>query len=457
MAKAAIYTRISSDPTRERLGVQRQEETCRQLCQTRRWDVVAVFEDDDRSAYSGKARPSYLAMLDAIEAKTVDAVVAWHPDRLHRSPLELEHFITLVETHGTQVATVQAGTYDLTTPSGRMSARIVGAVARGESEHKSERAKLKHLQMAKAGEWSGGGTRPYGFQADRVTIDRREATVIRDAVARVLAGDTLHAIARDLNERNILTPTGRQWTTGVLSRLLTSARIAGWREHRGVFTAEATWKPIIGLDDLHAVRSVLRNPDRRVNQNSRRYLLTGFLYCSGCGAPMVARPKTDKRKQYVCAGGVNFKGCGKRSCIADPLDDFVTGAVLSYIEGVDLDERVTPLTEVVRDVVDETERRLDELAEMFAAGEIGRREWVTARAALDARLTELRGEETAAVGRRSTLADVANLRDAETEWDDLPIQRQRAVLEAVVDRVVLGPAVAGRNVFDPARVEIVWR
>ena len=48
--------------------------------------------------------------------------------------LELEDLIDLLETSGTSVRTVQAGLVDLTTASGRMSARIIGAVARPESD-----------------------------------------------------------------------------------------------------------------------------------------------------------------------------------------------------------------------------------------------------------------------------------------------------------------------------------
>src|SRR5262245_34843096 len=137
--RAAIYTRISSDPNDTQLGVRRQEADCREHCRQRGWTVGAVFTDNDTSAYSGKPRKHYDEMLLALKAGEVDAVVAWHPDRLHRAPKELEAFIDLIDATGAAVATVKAGDYDLTTPTGRMTARIVGAVARHESEHKSTR------------------------------------------------------------------------------------------------------------------------------------------------------------------------------------------------------------------------------------------------------------------------------------------------------------------------------
>jgi len=52
--------------------------------------------DNDVSAFSGVARPAYLELLERIRDGSADAVVAWHPDRLHRSLRELEEFITAV-------------------------------------------------------------------------------------------------------------------------------------------------------------------------------------------------------------------------------------------------------------------------------------------------------------------------------------------------------------------------
>jgi DNA invertase Pin-like site-specific DNA recombinase len=68
------------------------------------------FEDNDRSAYSGKRRLAYEQMLTAVEKRGLDAIVTWHNDRLHRSPRELEAFIDLVERRGIRVAWSAAAT-----------------------------------------------------------------------------------------------------------------------------------------------------------------------------------------------------------------------------------------------------------------------------------------------------------------------------------------------------------
>ena len=69
--KAAIYTRISADQTGERLGVTRQLEECLALADRMGWEVVDRFDDNDLSAFSGKTRPGFEAMLDGNEARRV--------------------------------------------------------------------------------------------------------------------------------------------------------------------------------------------------------------------------------------------------------------------------------------------------------------------------------------------------------------------------------------------------
>ncbi|MFP5317020.1 MAG: recombinase family protein, partial [Acidimicrobiia bacterium] len=49
--KAGVYTRISSDPSGERAGVDRQRADCEAHCKARGWEVVEVFCDNDASAY----------------------------------------------------------------------------------------------------------------------------------------------------------------------------------------------------------------------------------------------------------------------------------------------------------------------------------------------------------------------------------------------------------------------
>jgi site-specific DNA recombinase len=235
--RAVIYCRISQDRTGAGLGVDRQEQDCRALADRLGWEVVAVHADNDLSAYSGKPRPGYQALLADLRTGVADAVIAWHTDRLHRrsgrdSSGALDEYIDLCQARDIPTQTVQAGALDLSTASGRMTARIHAAVARGEVEHQIERQVAARRQAATAGRWQGN-KRPFGYQADGVTVVPSEAEALRWAAAQVLAGTSLRTIARDLTTRGVKTSAGGPWDPRTLGRVLRRPRNAGLSVYRG--------------------------------------------------------------------------------------------------------------------------------------------------------------------------------------------------------------------------------
>jgi DNA invertase Pin-like site-specific DNA recombinase len=145
--RAAIYARISHDPDKKNgdrhddepqppgkggdgLGVARQEQDCRELAAHLHLKVTEVYVDNDLSAYSGKRRPGFEDMLDAMKNRQFDALICWHTDRLYRSLKDLERLIDIAELARVPIRTVQGGELDLSISAGWMVARILGSVAR---------------------------------------------------------------------------------------------------------------------------------------------------------------------------------------------------------------------------------------------------------------------------------------------------------------------------------------
>ena len=183
IVRVDFYVRISQDREGGGLGVARQEEDCRALCAWLGWQVAGVYTDNDVSAYSGKPRPEWTRLLRDIAAGDVNAICCWHVDRLTRTPRELEDVIDLHDNAGVQLATV-TGEIDLSTPTGRLVARTLGAAARHESEHKSERQRRAQLQAAQQSKPHTAGQRGYGYGPDRLTVISNEAGMIPEASQR---------------------------------------------------------------------------------------------------------------------------------------------------------------------------------------------------------------------------------------------------------------------------------
>jgi len=157
--RVAIYTRISDDREGKAAGVARKLKDCRALAETRGWNVSEVYTDNDRSAYSGKQRPEYERLIDDIRERRVDGLIVWHLDRLHRSPLELEHFVKVCDDAKLRHVATVTGDLDLADGDGPFNARIVTAVARKSSDDMARRIRRKHEELADAGKISGGGSR----------------------------------------------------------------------------------------------------------------------------------------------------------------------------------------------------------------------------------------------------------------------------------------------------------
>ena len=462
VVRAGIYARISSDREGDQLGVTRQIEDCRRFAERCGYTVDEVYVDDDISAWSGKPRPEFQRMLEDLRSRRIGAVLAWHLDRLTRHPRELEAFIDLCDELGVELGCV-TGDVDLGSHIGRLTARMLGGLARYESDHKSERIRRKHEEIAAKGQVSGGGSRPYGYESDKVTIRAAEAAIVRECAKRLLAGEPVRSIARDLNERGVTSASGGAWSPQSLRRMLASPRISGQRIHRGEIVAKAVWPALISPEDGAKIRSLLANPERRTNKTARRYLLGGLLVCSHCGERLVARPRSGGKRRYACAKGPGFSGCGKTYINADDVERFVTEAVLIRLDSAALQrvierrQRRAPDAQRWLEEMEQAQAQQVELAAAYGNREISMDELRAARKPIEQRLTNAR-KQLGKLSRSSVLDRYVGNGDAlRADWDALDLSQQHAIVAAVVDSVVVGPARRGYNRFDESRLTPVWR
>jgi site-specific DNA recombinase len=457
---AAIYTRISNDPTGREFGVTRQLEDCQALAERLGWDVVATHTDNDLSAYNGKTRPGFEAMLDGMKRGEFDALICWHTDRLYRSMKDLERLIDVADAGRVQLRTVNGGDLDLSNSSGRMLARILGSVARQESEHKGERQKRANAQRADTGSW-WSSNRCFGYTQAGEPLEP-EAAMIRAAAADVLAGTSLRAIARQWNESGVASTRGAQWNTSRLKRLLINPRYAALRTYRGKITGPGDWEAVLDADTHTGLLAVLRDPERGgAVSYERKYIGSHRFICGICRAPMEHAMSThaDGRTfhRYRCTAAAHL------SRTQPELDNLVEGVVLGYLNddtklaallahddksAVDLDELRTRRAALVA--------RKDELATLFTDGVLDgpavRRESGNLTAKIGSIDSALAG-----LVRRNPVADL--VKDGpelvETRWSALTPDLKGKFIDELFT-VVVHPAPRGRY-FKPEFVEFVWK
>lgn len=445
--KAAVYLRQSLDRDGQGLAVERQRQDCTALCTARGWDPIE-YVDNSISASTGKARPAYARMLEDIGAGRIQGVVAWDLDRLHRQPIELEHFINLADKHRLSLATV-TGDVDLSTDNGRLYARIKGSVAKAEVERKSARQRRAGLQRAEAGKpW--GPHRPFGFQDDKTTHDAEEADVIRGMYADLLAGLSQHEIARNLNARGTQTTRGGEWVQSTVRELLRNPRNAGLRRYKGEIIGKGSWEPIVSEETWRV--ALQRMTGGGNGGGPRKHLLAGIAKCGVCGANMVTAYLPGKVRTYACTTGKHV------ARNAEAVEMQVTETILAVLNSAPLPsltvDKNAPKFSELSEQADTLRRRLDSLAVEFADGDLTASQL---RAATD-RMQERIAEIEQAMTKRSTSAALAPLvgsADMRKTWEGLSVARRRSIIDALA--VVTVHPVKNRRNPEPESVEVAPR
>lgn len=469
MERAVVYTRISRDAAGQQAGVRRQEDDCRALAARNGWTVTKVFLDNDTSAYSGTPRPGYQAMLAAIRAGRVDVVIVWHVDRLYRRVADLEEYITTCQPANVPTFAVQSGPLDLTTPSGRMVARQLGAVAQYESEQKGERQRRANLQRAQEGRHFGT-RRPFGYERDGVTVREDEAQAIRDACRWILDGVAQAEVARRWNAAGHRTPqAGNEWTAPVVNRTLRTARLAGIKTYRGEVVRDqlgepvpVEWPAVVDRDLWRAVQAKLTEPGRQSWPSSNRLLLSGVAVCDQCGAFIHSGGTRNGSHRYRCS---NMGGHVYRK--AEPVDDYVEALAVARLRQPDaLDVFGTKTLgddpAEIRAELAELQQREDAMAEAFADGSVTIGQLKAANKRAQERRAEL--EARLPAPGSPTLAELTAAPDVAAAWEALDVETRRLVIDTLMEVRLTAPGTKENAYLDwragivnPQTVKIRWR
>jgi site-specific DNA recombinase len=476
--RVAIYCRLSKPGGR---SVERQEQDGRKLAQERGWDVVAVFNEwGSASPHARRPRKQWRALVEGVEAGQFDAVILWMEDRSSRDVIAAGELVKAAQAVGMTRLVLPSLNYDLSDPED--VAKFYGeiAAAQREAAKTSKRTKRALLEKAEAGEPNYGGMRPFGTMGRCKIIgeDGRPQTVpivteqqaadervlIDKAADRIIAGDSLRGICSDWNDAGVASSRNGPWRNNTLRNLLLSPRMIGKREHNGqLYDGDPRYfPPILTQAKWHAVKAVLEDPSRRTTMRAGvpAHLCTGLAFCGVCERPLRARMMHsrygDPYRVYYCHAP-NARGAYHVTRHADKVDALITEAVFAAVESEDFNQAADALgdddpTKPYYGRLAELQTLKDKLEDKFARD-------VISEAAFKRNMDGFESEEEqcwAAIGRlkddrvRSHLPH--NLREL---WPDYSLDRRRAILRAVIDRIDIDPQ-HGRT-FDPDAVRLTVR
>lgn len=336
-----IYGRYSSHAQKD-ISIEQQVEKCRELSAEFGIEISEVYAD---RAISGRTdrRPEFQRMLkDAAKGKFC-YVLAWKSNRIGRNMMEALINEARLNELGVRLLYVEEDFDD--SAAGRFAARSMMNVNQFYSENMSEDIKRGMENNAMNCKVTNG-TIPFGYRRGddlRYELDPPKDGVVREIFSRVLCGDRLIDIARDLNRRGIRTSKGAEWNRGSFHSILSNERYTGVYIYDGI-RVEGGIPQIIDKGTFFRVQEVLKvkkNPVGR-HRKTGSYALTGKLFCGHCKSPMIGVSGTSKQKNlhyyYVCKGKRAKNGCLKENVRRDWIEEQVATAIKNHVLNDDVAE-----------------------------------------------------------------------------------------------------------------------
>lgn len=420
-----------------RLSVEKEETTSpeRQREHVQHWTdgpsvmgtVVGWAEDLDVSGGMNPFKRPQLGPWLTKRADEFDVIAVWKLDRLTRRSRHFAELVDWCEENGKFIVSTTEG-FDLSTPMGKMFARIIAAFAEGEWDTIRARSLDASRKLREKGAWFGG-VLPFGYRfADRegggkmLVQDAEYGPLLRRLHERIINGATAYSLVRELNADGIPTwrdhlriqsgdkPRDKPWHPKAIKTALCNPRTWGVLLHNGEIVEDdegepvfITDEPILTREEWAQVSAILTARTGGPRAPQADTLLSGVARCGvdagniNSKANNVKRPngKIDHYNNYQCQYGYTGRADQCRLVIRqDGLDRVVEAALLSLMGPLPVLERVSSTVSAQRADLAAVEARLTRLEEDFIAGkydsDVAQETYFRTLSALSSKVAKLR-------------------------------------------------------------------
>ena len=381
----ALYLRLSRDDTdidgrikTESNSISSQRELLREYVQSHEdLQIFDIYIDDGYSGADFK-RPEFERMMEDIRAGKVNCVIVKDLSRFGRDYIEAGRFIqkTFPAFHVRFIAVTD--NYDSLSADTTDSALVLpiknfvnDSYCRDISVKVKAHQKVKRLEGKCISAFTVYGYLKSPNDKNQLIIDEYAADVVRKIFSWKIAGMSLGAIAKRLNDLGILSPmeykkslgikfsTGfesagtAKWAAASVKRILVNRVYIGYMEqgkqekisykvNKRIVKPEHEWiqvknthEAIISETDFKVVQELLKFDGRTSVDTNTANLFSGILMCADCKTPMIKRVNTYKGKKkvfYICQTKNKSLGCTRHSIEEDVLKKILLGEIKTWID-----------------------------------------------------------------------------------------------------------------------------
>jgi DNA invertase Pin-like site-specific DNA recombinase len=436
------------------------------------------FDDKALSAWDESVeRKGWEAFLAELDTGRHRAAMSYHADRLSRNGQDTERLLSVGARWGIVLITPE-GVYDLGNDDSRAMFRMLAAMTINQSDAGSRRARNHKAEARRQGNLriTHGGPPPLGFRQGRDDweVDPEGAEYLNEAARRVLAGEPIEAVHRDLGPITT-SPAGPDSPGRPVSvKMLRAALVRP--VSAGIITEDGQE---IGVADQGGPLDEPTFRKLAVNFGSRkrgrpvetgRYWAGPVLRCGKCGNQLtgerVRKRGTDQfTDYYACKNphkGLQPHPCHGCSVPAEDVHALLADAVMAFAE--------TPAARRAAARGPETAARRAELDAQLAdlldqSADLDAKRLRIRQPVARARYDALAAEAEAMIA--SIEAELAELERIEAEpgvpvvidWDAMtPAEKLATVAEAVETPIVVQPGNGGGAALSAAdRIDLTPR
>ena len=230
MKHVVIYARVSSNAMDQLESLKAQISGLTKFVSGHNnWKLVDIHIDI-ASAKKDSARPAFHQMIEECKAGLTDIVVVKSISRLGRDTVEVLDAINTLRDSQVRIIFKQEELDTLTVGSSLLISTIE-ACTQAENETRSDNIKWGIKQRASNGSLGFYRRKCYGYDKDEngdLVINKEQAEVVKLIFDLYLGGKSILGIVKELKDRNIKSPTGKDnWPKRSVEEMLSNEKYIG--------------------------------------------------------------------------------------------------------------------------------------------------------------------------------------------------------------------------------------
>ena len=225
--RVAAYARVSSGKDAMLHSLSAQISAYSQMIQQYPgWQYMGVYADE---AVTGTKddRADFQRLLTDCRAGRIDLVITKSISRFARNTVTLLETIRELKTLGVDVFFEEENLHSLSS-EGELMLTILASYAQAESLSASENQKWRIRSSFQKGELMNWRFMfGYSITKEKIEVEEREAAIVREICDRIITGEALSSISRDLNKRGIQPRLGGTWNAVRIRVLVSNEKLTG--------------------------------------------------------------------------------------------------------------------------------------------------------------------------------------------------------------------------------------